>query len=88
LAEAWERCKTRRRQHYLVDRRLGVLLEVAQQPAGRDPRMPARILAGDQDRQLQRVGEADPKKLLRRRLGNGQVAALDCPLEDAQRMAL
>ena len=50
--------------------------------------MPARILAGDQNRQLERIGQADAQKLPRRRLGHSQVAALDCPPEDAQRMAL
>jgi len=87
LTEA--RCgETGRRQHCLVDHRVGVLLEVTQQPAGCDPRMPARILAGDQDRQLERIGEADAQKLPRRRLGDGQVAALDRTPEDAQRVAL
>jgi hypothetical protein len=40
------------------------LLEVAQQPACGDPRMPARVLAGDQERQLERVGEPEPRELL------------------------
>jgi hypothetical protein len=34
----------------LVDRRVVTILEVAQQPSRRDARMPARILACDQDR--------------------------------------
>jgi hypothetical protein len=39
----------------LLDRCVGVLLEEALQPAGRDPRMPARILLRDQQGQLERV---------------------------------
>jgi len=50
--------------------------------------MPARRFAGDQDREFERVGETDAKKLSGRGLGDGQVAALDCPPEDAQGMAL
>jgi hypothetical protein len=72
----------------VVDRGLGVLLEGSAAAMSRDPQMPARILAGDQDRQLERIGEADPKKLPRCRLGDGQVAAFDSPPEDAQCMAL
>jgi hypothetical protein len=37
--------------------------------------MAARILADDQDRQLERIDEADAEKLSCRRLGHGQVAA-------------
>jgi hypothetical protein len=59
-----------------------MFLEVAQQPAGGDARMPARILARDQDRQLERVGEVERREFPRRRLGDEQVAALECPAED------
>jgi hypothetical protein len=45
--------------------------------------MPARILAGDQDRQLERIGEADSKKLLSCRLDDSQIAAFDRSSEDA-----
>jgi hypothetical protein len=38
--------------------------EVAQQPAGCNPRMPARLLAGDQQRQLERVRDPEPGKFL------------------------
>jgi hypothetical protein len=42
-----------------VDRRVGAFLEVAQQPARGDARMPAWILSGDQHRQVERVGEVE-----------------------------
>jgi len=58
--------KTRSGQRGLVDRRLGVLLEVAQEPPGRDARVPTRILAGDQERELERLGEGEPADLLLR----------------------
>jgi hypothetical protein len=43
----------------LVDRRLVAALEVTQQPARGDALMPTRILARDQDRQLERVAEVE-----------------------------
>lgn len=62
------------RRPALVDRRLGVLFEVAQQPAGGDTLMPARVFAGDQDRQLERIAEAE-RRYLRTRQGNRGVRA-------------
>src|SRR5215217_2998907 len=50
VAPAWESGETRCDQSNLLDRRLGVLLEVALQPPGRHPRVPTRILPGDQHR--------------------------------------
>jgi hypothetical protein len=41
-----------------------VIPEVAHKPAGRDPRMPSRILPRDQQRQLERLGEAESADLL------------------------
>ena len=72
----------------LGDRRFIVLLEVAKQPAGRDPRMPAWFLAGDQERELERIGQPEPGKLLGRRLGAHQIPALKRPREDRVRVAL
>jgi hypothetical protein len=46
-------------------------------------RMPARSLAGDQSRQLERLDEADLADLPRRCLGHEQVFVLECSLEDA-----
>jgi hypothetical protein len=59
-----------------------MLLEVAQQPARRDPRMPARCLAGDQRGQLERLDEADVSNLPRWRLGDEQLVVLERSLED------
>src|ERR687888_2680797 len=47
----------------------------------------ARLLARDQDRELQRVGEADSLKLVGGRLGGGKVAVLERPAEDRVRVA-
>jgi hypothetical protein len=77
-----QRRQARGDQRRLVDRRLVMLVQVATKPARRDARMPARVLARDQDRQLESLGEAYPKELPRRRLSDGQVPALDRPSED------
>jgi hypothetical protein len=49
VPDAGQRGKARRGQDGLVDRRMRIFLEEAQQPAGRDPRVPARLVPGDQD---------------------------------------
>jgi hypothetical protein len=72
----------------LVDRRFTDVLEVAEEPAGRNPRMSARILAGDQQRQLERVCEAKPREFLGCRLRDEQVPVLERSPEDGARMAL
>jgi hypothetical protein len=74
--------------HSLIDRRVAAFLEVALKPAGRDSRWPARIPPRDQERQLERLGEADPADLLRRRLGADQVVVLERSAKDGARMAL
>jgi hypothetical protein len=56
--------------------------------SGRDPRVPARLFAGDQERQLERVCEPEPRELLGRRLGAHQVPALKGPAEDRVGVAL
>ena len=56
-------------------------LEVAQEPAGREPRVPARVLAGDEHRELERVGEAELRQVFRGGHGHEDVAALQRPLE-------
>jgi hypothetical protein len=50
--------------------------------------MPARIIARDQDGQLERIAEIDLRELLRSRLGSEQVPALQRFLEDPVRVAL
>jgi hypothetical protein len=52
--------EARRDHHRLLDRCALVLLEVAKEPACGDAWMPVPLLAGDQDGQLKRLGEADP----------------------------
>src|SRR5205823_9206169 len=55
-----------------IERRLVAVLEVALKPAGGDAGMPARLLAGDQDRQFERLDEADPPDLVRGVTGKHQ----------------
>jgi hypothetical protein len=50
--------------------------------------MPARVLARNQHRQLERLRKADAADLLRRRRGYEQVAVIECPAKDGARMAL
>jgi hypothetical protein len=50
--------------------------------------MPTRILARDQDREGERLGEADPADLFRRRLRDEQVPVLERSAEDGTFMAL
>jgi hypothetical protein len=50
--------------------------------------MPTRVLARDQHGQLERLGKADAADLLRGRLRDEQVPALDRSAEDGPRMAL
>jgi hypothetical protein len=66
----------------LVDRRPVTFLEIAQQPARGYARMPARILPRDQDCQLECVSQVERRQFLRYRLCDGQVPALQSPLED------
>jgi hypothetical protein len=48
--------------------------------------MSARILAGDQDRELERVGQVERRQLFRDRFCDDQVPALQGSPEDRQRM--
>jgi hypothetical protein len=82
MAIAAESNEARGGHRCLRDRHAIALFQVAPQPTGRDPRMPARILASDQERQLECFSEADPADLLRRRLGNDQVPALERSAKD------
>jgi hypothetical protein len=50
--------------------------------------MPTRILARDQQRQLERLGEAEPANLLRSRLSDEQIAALERSTKDRPRVPL
>jgi hypothetical protein len=50
--------------------------------------MPARLLLRDQDRQLERLGEADPAELARQALSNDEVPGLQRSGEDGPRTAL
>jgi hypothetical protein len=74
--------EARRGHRHRLDRRVVVLLEVAPKPPGGDARVSARILARDQERQLERLAEAESAELLRGRLSDEQVAALKRSPED------
>ena len=82
VGDTHERDEVRRGQRGLLDRRVRILLEEAQEPAGRDPRMPARIFPGNQDRELERVDQAQLREILRRGQRREHVPARQCPLED------
>jgi hypothetical protein len=88
VAVAYEGGETGGGKGELVDRRFIVLLEVTQESAGRDPWMPARLLAGDQQRQLKRVCEPEPGEFFCGHLGTRQVAAFQRPPKDRPRVAL
>ena len=75
-------------QDSLLDRHVGLLLKQAQKPARRYPRVPARIFARDEHPQLERVGEAQLRKVFRRGQRRERVPARQCPLEDRVRVAL
>jgi hypothetical protein len=65
-----------------------MLLEQALEPAGGDARVSARILAGDQHGQFERVEQAQLWKLSRRGDRREDVPALDRLQEDPVGMAL
>jgi hypothetical protein len=48
---------------------------------------PARVLARDQQRQLERIAQAQPADLLRGRLRDEQVPALECSAKDREQTA-
>lgn len=64
--------KARGDHRRFVDRHAVLVVEVAPQPPSGDTRVPARILAGDQQRQLERFGEPEPADLFRRRLATSR----------------
>jgi hypothetical protein len=84
-AERGERSGGERR---LLDRGRRVLLEEAEEPAGRGARTAARVLQRDQRRQVERLEQRDAAELAHRRLGDEQVPAGDRSLEDGPRMTL
>jgi hypothetical protein len=59
VAVSGEGGETGRDHRSFVDRRLVAFLEVAQQPSRGHARVPARILACDQHRQVERVSEVE-----------------------------
>jgi hypothetical protein len=83
-----QRCEAGGDQRRLIDRHAVVLVEVAPKPASADARVPARILASDEQRQFERLVEAEPADLLRGRLGDDQVAALERSTKDRPRVPL
>jgi hypothetical protein len=58
IRAAGERDKAGSGEGSFLDRHVGLFLEKAKKPPRRDPRMPARILAGDEHGQLEGVDEA------------------------------
>jgi hypothetical protein len=83
-----ERDEARRGKCGFVDRRVWILLQVAQEPAGRHPLVTARVFPCDQHRQLERIEQIELRELLRGGQGREYVPALQRPLEDRVWMAL
>jgi hypothetical protein len=88
MGDTRERDKARRGQSGFLDRRVRILLQVTQEPAGRHPRVMARIFPRNQHRQLERIEQVELRKLLRSGQGREHIAALQRPLEDRVWMAL
>jgi hypothetical protein len=65
-----------------------MLFEEAKQPASRDPGMASRVFAGDQEREVERVGQRQVRQIMRRRDGGADVPPLNGSLEDRIGMAL
>lgn len=87
MGDTRQRGETRRGQRGFVDRRVWILLEPAEEPAGGDPRVTSSVFAGDEDRELERVGEAELRQVFRCGHSHEHVAALQRPLECRVRMA-
>jgi hypothetical protein len=66
---------------WLLDRRVRILLEVAQEPARGDPRVTAGILPGDERGQLEWVPKTELREVSRSGYGHEDVPALQRPLE-------
>ena len=88
IVRAGESLETRDRERRIVNGRLTVSFEVADEPPGRDSRKPARVFERNQDRQLEQFPERWPAELAQRRFGNEQIAALDSAVVDSSRMTL
>ena len=71
-------CQRRERRHGQsgVGERWRALLQVALEPAHTNSLQPLRLLLADQDRQLERLGQADPTDLARKSLGDVEIAVL------------
>jgi hypothetical protein len=86
VAVAGEGSETGGDHRGLLDRCVVALLEVAQQPTRRDPRMPALILPRDEHGQLKRIREVKRWKFLRRGLGDDQVPTVEGSAKDCERV--
>jgi class 3 adenylate cyclase/pimeloyl-ACP methyl ester carboxylesterase len=86
VGDTRQREQARRSQHGLVDRRVRILLEEAQQPARRDPLVSAWILAGNEHGELQRIPETELREVFRSGQRHEDVPARQRPLETRIRM--
>jgi hypothetical protein len=82
VAGSDERAERRSSQRGFLDRGGRILLEVAGQPASSDPWVPRRAFPRDQQRQLERVVEAELRQLARRGQRGDDVPSPDRLLED------
>jgi hypothetical protein len=83
-----ERLKVRDEQSDVFECRLLVLFEEETKPAGGEASVAVRLLAGDQGRQLERLGDRHPADLPRGHLGKDEVVAFQRPAEDRSRLPL
>jgi hypothetical protein len=83
---ATERRQASRHEHDVVQPGVGVLVQVAPQPAGTGAAVPAWIFERDQRRELERLLEVQLPQFARRDFRDGEVAALDRAVEDRSRV--
>jgi hypothetical protein len=83
-----ERLQARDEQPDFFERRLLVFLEIETEPAGGEAAVAVRLFAGDQCRQLERLGDRHAADLSCSHFGEYEVFAFQRPPKDRPRMAL
>jgi hypothetical protein len=83
-----ERSQVRDEELDMLERRLLVFLEIDAEPAGGEAAVAVRLFAGDQCRQLERLGDRHAADLSCGHLGKHEVVVFQRPPENRSRMAL
>jgi hypothetical protein len=81
MGDTRQRDEARCDQRGFLDRRVRILLEVAQEPTGRDSLVSARIFPCNQHGQFERVEQAELREVSCGGHGHEHVATLQRPLE-------